>query len=174
MNFIFIGLEKHLVDGIAPRVGKRLIKEGHIKARNCFFCNGKNIDSTFEALNKRKTEIKVAVDVTNIKSKSDGILDRILYVDHGLTPASALKKQKVCLGNKGIMINTFDIYSEEEDNNWVSNLLKDTRSELIEKRVNVLEELLYYACIATIDASKREEVSKCIMNPMEEKTSQKS
>lgn len=163
MNFIFIGYKNHLVDGIAYRIGKRLIKEGKIKKRNCFFCNGLNIEKIASILERRKCKTSIAVDICNITDESNDIIDRVIYLNRGVTPASGIRKQKIVLGNKGIMLNTTNIY-EYEEGDWVSNLLQDTRSELIEKKVEALEEILYYACIATIEAYKDKEVIKCTMN----------
>lgn len=131
MNFIFVGLKEHLVDGIAPRVGDKLIKQGLLDENKCFFCHGQNIDEIEEKVRGLES---VAVDITTVENA-----EPILYFNKGIKPANKIRVQEKVLGTKSILVNTKNVYGK--DKNWLECLTSNYSDKDVKKRVEILEKI---------------------------------
>lgn len=136
MIFVAIGYKQHLVDGIVPRVFKKLERKFPLKV---YYCNGQQIESTIKKLKYHKGEEIIALDVGYTKDKTF-----MTSVKGGVRPAHAITGNNKRIGTIGYIINISNVCSKEElnlENNRIRKRVKKIERKLYRKLYEVLSNL---------------------------------
>lgn len=131
--FIWIGCATHHVDKIANVLGTNLAKKYRIRS---MFCNGQNIEEVKQmCIELRKDKTRkfqfIAIDVGFCITKSI-----MVSVKGGIKPASAVKEQKIFLGDIGYIININKVYKHVKGMTEMECLLNNYTDKKVTKEVN--------------------------------------
>ncbi|MGL4774498.1 MAG: hypothetical protein ACRC2K_13135 [Clostridium sp.] len=126
--YVFVGYDKHWVDGIAPVVGKYIKEHYDVPV---LFCNQQEIESVVKTIKEEYEDHYVyAFDVGVLPGNK-----RFTFCKGGFAPASMIRDdQDIHIGDMGVIINVSDAVTKEAFvNNAPSKKQLKKRNKIITK-----------------------------------------